>query len=641
MKISLKAKLNISFLAVIIICGLIAAVVGMRLIFKGIINQAQDNVKNDLNIAREIYQQEIEQIKSVVRFTALRFFVRDAIFNNDNTTLRNKLDEIRAAEALDILNLTDSKGQVFLRSRTPSVTGDSLRQNQFISQVLSDGKTVAGVGILSHQELEKEGDDLAKQSYIEVVSIQEVSDGQVKPLNSGICIQAVSAIVDYNDNIIGMLYGGRLINRSFKLVDKIKQTTYQDIKYKQSDIGRSTIFQRDIRISTNVMNEDGQRAIGTQMSEEVYDRVVNKGMSWIERAFVVDKWYITAYEPIKDVSGQIIGSIAVGIQEQKFVDMRNRTAAIFLSLTIIGMILAMVVSNILAEGVLCPIKDLTFASRQWANGNLDYRVEMSQTNEISQLAKAFNQMAFSLQDKDKKLKEYTDYQIIKSERLATLGQLAAGVAHEINNPLGAIVMYSHLSLEDMDDKNTLQKNIEKTVAEASRCRDIIKGLLYFSRQTEPKVETSDINDIIARTLRITRDQELFKNIRIEERHFGPLPKISVDVGQMQQVFTNIVLNAGDAMEGNGTLTVESRMSCDNNFIEVAFTDTGYGIKQENIEKIFEPFFTTKEVGKGTGLGLAVSYGIITRHKGTIEVRSKADDGCTVIVKLPTEQNKEK
>jgi two-component system NtrC family sensor kinase len=321
--------------------------------------------------------------------------------------------------------------------------------------------------------------------------------------------------------LIGVLYGGNLINRNSLLVDKIKQTSYQDIKYNKMDIGVSTIFQGAIRAATNVLNKNGQRAIGTQMSEEVYEQVIRKEKSWIQRAFVVDKWYITAYEPIKDISGQTIGALAVGIQEQQFIDMRNRASVIFLGITLAGMIMAMAISNILAKGILHPIEELTSASDEWAKGNLDYHVNIVQTDEISQLADTFNQMALSLKDRDNKLKEYADQQIMKSERLATLGQLAAGVAHEINNPLGAILMYAHLSLEDLEEKDILRKNLEKTITEASRCRDIVKGLLDFSRQTEPKVELVNINDILERTLAVTKDQALFRNIIIEKNCVPP------------------------------------------------------------------------------------------------------------------------
>ena len=176
--------------------------------------------------------------------------------------------------------------------------------------------------------------------------------------------------------------------------------------------------------------------------------------------------------------------------------------------------------------------------------------------------------------------------------------------------------------------------MEKAVTEASRCKDIVKGLLDFARQTEPKVEQSDVNETLERTLNLVKNQVLFQNVKITKLLCLSLPKVLMDVGQMQQVFTNIILNAAEAMEGKGQLTVTTQTSSGNEHIQIEFTDTGCGISPENCEKIFDPFFTTKEVGRGTGLGLAVSHGIIARHKGIIEVKSEPGKGATFIIKLP-------
>jgi two-component system, NtrC family, sensor kinase len=634
MKLSLINKLNISFLAVILIFAAISAIVGMQLIITGIFNQVQDTVRNNLNVASEIYNQEETRIKDVVRFTSQRFFLREEILNDNKEAIQKELEKISQTESLDILTLTDNNGIVIARSSGLPTVDDNQANDQILKQVLLQKKSIAGTIVLSEAQLKQEDEGLRQRARIIVPPSGQSNQQSSAIMVCGMCIKAASPVFDDNSQLIGILYGANLLSRNFQLVDKIKETVYKDVTYKGADIGVATIFQGDIRIASNVLDENSNRAIGTSLSKQIYERVFIKGELWPDKSFVLNKWYITTYEPIKDTSGQVVGILGVGVQEQRFIDMRNRAAAIFLGIIFCGMITAMVISRFLAHSILRPIEDLTYASDQWAKGNLDYHIKIRKTDEISQLGEMFNQMASSLKERNEKLQEYTDQQMMRSERLATLGQLAAGVAHEINNPLGAILMYSHLSLEDMQETNILSKNLEKTIAEASRCRDIVKGLLDFSRQTEPKVEQADINNILERTLTVVKDQSLFRNIEIIRQLAVNIPKISVDIGQIQQVFTNIVLNAGDSMNGKGRLTVKTYLSPDKKYISIEFADTGHGIEEQNLEKIFEPFFTTKEVGKGTGLGLAVSYGIITRHKGTIEVKSKPGKGAAFIVSLP-------
>ncbi|UCC97416.1 MAG: cache domain-containing protein [Phycisphaerales bacterium] len=633
MRISLKAKLTVSFLAVIVICGLVATLVGTQLIGTGVIRQAQEKVRNDLDSAREIFRQESENLKDTVRLTALRFFIKDALLNNDMQTLKEELERTRQAESLDILTLTDETGRVVFRFRNPAVSGDSQANDNIVSRVLSGREVAVATVIVPEAELRKEGADLVEQAHMEYIPTPRAKPTLETEATCGMMIKAGAPILGSDGRLLGVLYGGNLLNRNYKTVDKIKETVYRGVKYEGKDIGTATIFQGDLRISTNVLRADGTRAIGTRVSEEVYEQVLVKGLPWTDRAFVVNNWYRTAYEPIRDIEGKIIGILYVGILEEKFIDMRNRAIAIFLGIALAGMIIALIVSSFLAKGVLQPIKRLVFASHQWADGNLDHRVETVAEDEIAELTDTFNAMASSLKERDERLKEYTQQQIMKSERLATLGQLAAGVAHEVNNPLGAILMYAHLSLEQMGADDACRQNLEKVVAEATRCKTIVRGLLDFARQSEPNVEKSDVNDVLKRTLSLLENQALFQNIKITTEFSLSLPKAMMDRGQIQQVFTNIILNAAEAMAGEGELTVTSR-AAQGESIEIEFIDAGCGIPRENLEKIFDPFFTTKEVGLGTGLGLAVTYGIVARHKGTIEVKSTLAEGTTFTVRLP-------
>ena len=229
----------------------------------------------------------------------------------------------------------------------------------------------------------------------------------------------------------------------------------------------------------------------------------------------------------------------------------------------------------------------------------------------------------------------THLQLVSSEKMASLGKLAAGIAHEINNPLGGILIYSSLMIEDLPEEDSKRGDLARIVQEAGRCKEIVKSLLEFARQTEPKMEPTDINRAINDGLFFLVNQALFHNIQIVKDLDPFLPFVRGNASQLKQVFMNIIVNAAEAMHGNGTLTITTYSAPDRKRVSVEFTDTGEGIPEENLTRIFDPFFTTKDVGKGTGLGLATSYGIVEDHGGKIGVKSKVGEGTTFTIELPT------
>ena len=235
---------------------------------------------------------------------------------------------------------------------------------------------------------------------------------------------------------------------------------------------------------------------------------------------------------------------------------------------------------------------------------------------------------------EKKLQE-THVQLVSSEKMASLGKLAAGIAHEINNPLGGILIYSSLMIEDLKEEDPKRGDLARIVQEAGRCKEIVKSLLEFARQTEPKMEPTDINRAITDGLFFLENQALFHNIRIIKKLDPFLPFAKGNAGQLKQVFMNIIVNAAEAIHGSGTLTITTSPAPNRKSVLVEFTDTGEGIPEENLTRIFDPFFTTKDVGKGTGLGLATSYGIVEEHGGKIRVKSKVGEGTTFTIELPT------
>ncbi len=632
----LKTKLIISFITIIIITGTIASIIGALLIGKWTVNQAQSRVRNDLNAAREVLAQRLESIKTIVYFTTLRTSVKEGLVNNDRKALERYLQPVRMKGNMDILTLIDKRGNVILRTHNLEVFGDNQFENRIVSKVLSCKEAIASPVIIPREQLIKDGKDLAESACIKFIHTPKARPRAEKEETSGMMLIAGAPIFDNNDELMGVLYGGDLLNRNYNLVDKTKTIIYQDEKYRDKDIGTVTIFQGDLRISTNVMTADGKRAVGTRVSEEVYRKVLEEGKQWIDRAFVVNSWDVTAYEPIKDVDGKKIGMLYVGMLEQKFADMKRRALITLFGVTIVGMFLALIIANFLSNTIVKPINYLLEVTKKISEGDFSTVVEVKSKDELGELQRNFNLMASSLQERDEKLKRQTQQQLMRSEKLAALGRMAAGVAHEINNPLTGILTYSHLLLKRFTEKGQIREDLEVIVNETTRCREIVKNLLDFSRESIPQKVPTDINRVVEETISIIENQVYFEKIAIEKALKENLPRIMIDAGQLKQVLINLSLNAAEAMPAGGTLVFETQISADNKNEIIKVIDTGCGIPEEDINKIFDPCFTTKDKSKGTGLGLAVSYGIIQRHNGKVSVETRIGSGTTFTIEFPIE-----
>ena len=234
---------------------------------------------------------------------------------------------------------------------------------------------------------------------------------------------------------------------------------------------------------------------------------------------------------------------------------------------------------------------------------------------------------------EKKLKDAL-IQINRSEKMASLGQLAAGVAHEINNPLTGILLYANMALERLDKADPLRKYLKSVIHDTERCKDIVKDLLTYSRQTNPTKETFQINSLIEQSLALIRDQKRFLNINLVKKISDDMMLIRADKNQLIQVIINLIINAIDAMDRKGTLTFRTYRNKPHKKAYIEVSDTGYGIPEENLSKIFDPFFTTKGPEKGTGLGLSTSYGIVKENGGRISIKETSSRGTTVLIELP-------
>jgi two-component system NtrC family sensor kinase len=297
--------------------------------------------------------------------------------------------------------------------------------------------------------------------------------------------------------------------------------------------------------------------------------------------------------------------------------------------TTLASLLLLVLAN---ELVLRPIKSVVAMAQRVIGGDMTARVGIRPPGEMGTLCFAVDSMAQAVAEREEMLRLATQQQIGRSEQLASVGRLAAGIAHEINNPLVGVLAFADMmrEKENMDEQD--RQDLDLIIRETKRVREIVRGLLDFARETPAKKSHVDINELIRQTLRLLGKRDAFASIFIVEDLDDDLPPVDVDRNQLQQVLMNLMLNACESMSAGGTLMADS--SASDGRVVVKLTDTGCGIKPEHLDKIFEPFFTTKPVGEGTGLGLAVSYGIIQQHGGTLEVQSEAGRGTTFTITLP-------
>jgi two-component system NtrC family sensor kinase len=639
-RLSIKAKLISSYLIILGIGGLATSVLGSWIVSSTIMMQARRMVDHDLATAKTVYEQTLEALELPVKFSASGATIQRQLEARNRSGLIEYLSWIRNDAGFDFLNLTDANGRVIVRTSRPDRLLDDASTIAPVRAALS-GKTAASSEILPPEALQNEDATLLPRVLFQ-------TDRGPATLRMAL---VAAAPVKNPYGVIGVLYGGVLLGRNFGIVDRVWDLLFKRDRFNDVNAGSVTIIQDDLRIATNVQTAGGERALGTRVSQEVRDAVLRDGQVWRGRAFVVRQWYISEYYPIRNYDGNAIGMLAVGVVESIYTSIRNRVIFSFFCLATTGFILIIGITYYMIGNITRPLGEMVAATRSIAAGRFDREVQTDSPGEIALLANSFNTMLKSLRQMRGDLEEWgrtleakvqarteelvaMQARVAQSERLASLGMLAAGVAHEVNNPLGGILALTWLTLEDMQKGDPNRENLEEVVRQTERCRDIVKGLLEFSRQSKGNFELVDMNRILRETLALIGKQAIFFNINLVEDLEPALPPVMADRSQLQQVFMNMLMNAVQAMEERGTITVKTRRNDTTHSIEVAISDTGRGIPQDQINRIFDPFFTTKASGQGTGLGLSIAYGIVTTHRGTISVRSEPEKGSTFTVCLP-------
>ena len=631
----LRVRVLAPFAIVIVMFSVSVAVLGYYVIKKNIIERAQVKVRSDLNSAREIYVHEVEHVRNAVRLTAHRFFIKDALANNDKETLNKELGKIRESESLDVLTLTDSTGKVVVRSRNPSVSGDIQSDDELIGFVLAHEEAAAGTVIVPGDELAKEGADLAAQAHFKFIPTPKAKAREEIEERAGMMIKAAGPVVGYDGELVGILYGGTLLNRNYRIVDKVKETVYKGETYKGRDMGTATIFQGDLRISTNVANDEGGRAVGTRVSQEVNEQVLEKGLPWVERAFVVNSWYKTAYEPIEDIEGNIVGILYVGILEQPFNDMSRNVFLVFLVIVITASGLSAALEAVLTRKISRPVERMLEATKELSGGSLGYEVKSETgTLEFDALAASFNEMSAELRRREESLS-------IMNEELAVLNKtyldMVGFVSHELKGIVATTIMnaaavqdglFGEINAKQGRALQAVTKNLEYlrgTVRKFLDLSRIEKGELVAIRKTVHLRE-----DVFGPCLETfggeiaNKEMEVINNV-------DPDVMVSGDIDLLHIAANNLVGNAIKYGLDRGKVV----LSCEDlgDKVQIGIYNDSRPIAEEDRARLFKKFSRLdRDAGtrvKGTGLGLFVTKEIIAKHGGDIWVEPKENGNSFV------------
>jgi two-component system, NtrC family, sensor kinase len=649
--ISLRTKIFISFM-LIVICGtFVSTFLGSKIITQAMLNEAHKQIRHGLQVADMVYAAQVDTVRKSVVDAAGTERLAEALGTGNSESLPQVLDRFRSENGLHFFAFLDAKSRRIIRASKQKVgtpEADLASLPDFLNAVLVQKRVLAGTEVFSREMLSRENPALAERARIRILpeanqrsEQREVADGMV----------LVSAVpVNTNAGFTGILYGGILLNRDSRLITRINDFVFGPKDYTSNVAGVVSIFMKDVRIATNVLDASGTPEFGTSIAADIYRAVALQGKIDFSRTDVAGSWHRTACKPIRDHRNRIIGILGVGLPENPFMDVRTSMMLTFLLVAGIGVLVVLGITYFITRSMIHPLEEMVRASNRIAAGDLDHSVSIVSRDEIGILANSFNKMLASIKTMKIELEEWgrtleekvnrrteelvtVRTQMVQSEKLASIGRLAAGVAHEINNPLAGILTFSMLALEDVDDDHPLKPSLEVIVKQTLRCRETVKGLLDFARQSSAAPSIIDVNSVVDKTLLLLENQTIFQNIKTVRNFEQNVPQVYIDPGELQQVVVNIVINAADAMEESGVLTIDTRSALQTHEVMIKISDTGKGIPDDILPLIFEPFFTTKKVGKGTGLGLSIVHGIITRAGGKIEV-SSSPKGTIFTIRLP-------
>ena len=606
---SLRTRIFISSILIVFALSLPIGFLGYHIIRKNVFGNAQKQVLKGLSTASEFYSLELESIKKALELTSPE----------------EDLESLGAKAGFDYIYYAEA-GKDFPGVISPAA-----------SAALTGETEICGTRLISPEELSQLADFISKEGMVTVRETANAGSAGTRVLSGMMVKECALPVRDAKNILKGVIWAGKIINNDFNFVDKIQNSVFGRNLYRGKPGGVVTIFQDDVRIATNVLDEKGKRAVGTKVSSAVYTHVIKRGKPWVGNAFVVTDWYITAYEPISDFTGKRIGMLFVGIYEKPFKDLAWSIFLIFISIILFAIMLAAFASYMIANSVSRPVSVMTDATAIISGGIYDYRLNTDTSiQELDELSFAINFMAQNLKEREEKLKESND-------KLDSLNKsyldLISLVSHELNSILSPAIMNAY-SVRDgfLGMINFKQrKALDSITRSLDNLESTVKNFLSLSRIEK--------GEMAPRNIRPVSIEELLKNSyetyakQAQEKELAASVEAALnltaeaDPDMLAVVLNNLIGNAVKYSPRGGT--IRAAASGNNGILRVEIFSAGKPLEREDLPKLFKRFsrINPSVSAKGSGLGLFISREIIEKHKGRIWAEP-GKNGNSFIFEIP-------
>jgi signal transduction histidine kinase len=603
-------------------------------------------IRSDLAVAQGYFERTLAEVGASAGTIAESHSLQLAIAAGPREVAA-RLADWRERERLDFANLRGPDGTLRATQGGPAAASDAPSPP---FPPAAAHRELTSVELVTAEQLARIAPGLEARVPITLVPTRNAAPTERRVEDRALLLQAIRPVRDRAGRLLGHVQAGVLLNRNLAFIDHVNEIVYPEGALPFGSRGTATLFLDDVRVSTNVRlfgadaNEGGERAIGTRVSQTVRETVLGEGRTWLDRAFVVNDWYVSAYLPIVDGAGTRVGMLYVGFLERPFTNLKLATLGAIGALFVATMALAAIVSLRWARAIFRPIEQMESTMRRVEAGALEARVgAVASDDELGRLAGHLDRLLDAVGEKTRALQrwnaeldakvaertralEETQAHLVRSEKLATVGQLTASIAHEVNNPIAVIQGNLDLLRELLDAETAarLQPELKLIDQQIERMRLVVTQLLQFARPTEYAgyVESLDAGQLLEESLLLVR--HLLAKATIElRRDYGARRRVEINRQELQQVLVNLLVNAIDAMPGGGRLELATRDVGSQVVIEI--TDSGAGLPPEVLARLFQPFATRKQ--HGTGLGLWISRGIVERYGGDLRGANR-DDGTS-------------